>query len=151
MFKDIFWALKLISVYFSSTVQSVLLLYSPAQHVNNSSPAVQYVWFGWHWGQERSLMLKLCLHDFAGQSLHYSIISRGKEQSLCYFVGQRTKAPGSRGAKSALLHNFAGQSPHCSLILRGKDIVLRAKKQQQMRFTYFSQFFLVNYCNIKNL
>ena len=37
-------------------------------------------------------ILKLCLHDFAEQSLHCSIISRGKEQSLCDFAGQRTKA-----------------------------------------------------------
>ena len=36
--------------------------------------------------------LKLCLHDFAEQSLHCSIILRGKEQSLRDFAGQRTKA-----------------------------------------------------------
>ena len=36
--------------------------------------------------------LKLCLLDFAEQSLHCSIISQGKEQSLRNFAGQRTKA-----------------------------------------------------------
>ena len=42
-----------------SPVQLVLLLYSsPALNVNKVSPAVQYVWFGWHWGQGRSLMRK---------------------------------------------------------------------------------------------
>ena len=37
--------------------------------------------------------LKLCLHDFAGQSLHCSIIPRGKGQSLCDIAGQGTKGP----------------------------------------------------------
>ena len=36
--------------------------------------------------------LKLCLHDFLEQSLHCSIILRGKEQSLYDFAGQRTMA-----------------------------------------------------------
>ena len=36
--------------------------------------------------------LKLCLHNFAEQSLHCSIILQGKEQSLQEFTGQRTKA-----------------------------------------------------------
>ena len=81
--------------------------------------------------------LKLCLRDFAEQSLHCSIILRGKERSLRDFAGQRTKALWFCGAKSALLHNFAGQSLHCSIILRGKDMDFRAKIQQQMRFSYF--------------
>ena len=81
--------------------------------------------------------LKLCLRDFAEQSLHFSIILRGKERSLRDFAGQRTKALWIRGAKSALLHNFAGQGLHCSIILRGKDMDFRTKIQQQMRFSYF--------------
>ena len=81
--------------------------------------------------------LKLCLRDFAEQSLHCSIISRGKEQSLRNFAGQRKKALWFRGAKSALLHNFAGQSLHCSISLRGKDMDFRPKIQQLMRFSYF--------------
>jgi hypothetical protein len=32
-------------------------MHSPAHNVNKRSPAVQYVWFGWHWGIEKSLML----------------------------------------------------------------------------------------------
>ena len=47
--------------------------------------------------------LNLCLRDFAEQSLHCSIISRGKERSLHDFAGQRTKALWFCGAKSALL------------------------------------------------
>ena len=35
--------------------QAWALAHSPAHHVNKLSPAVQYVWFGWHWGLERSL------------------------------------------------------------------------------------------------
>ena len=81
--------------------------------------------------------LKLCLCDFAEQSLHCSIILRGKERSLRDFAGQRTKALWFRGAKSALLHNFAGQSLHCSITLRGKDMDFRPKIEQLMRFSYF--------------
>ena len=81
--------------------------------------------------------LKLCLRDFAEQSLHCSIILRSKEQSLRDFAGQGTKALWFRGVKSALLHNFAGQSLHCSMILRGKDMDFRAKIQQEMRFSCF--------------
>ena len=81
--------------------------------------------------------LKLCLRFFAEQSLHCSIILRGKERSLRDFAGQRTKALWFRGAKSALLHNFARKSLHCFIILRGKDMDFRAKIQQQMRFSYF--------------
>ena len=72
--------------------------------------------------------LKLCLRNFAEKSLHCSIILRGKEQSLCDFAGQRTKALWFCGAKSALLHNFARQSLHGSIILRGKDMNFGAKK-----------------------
>ena len=64
--------------------------------------------------------LKLCLCDFAGQSLHCSMILRGKVWRLYDFAGQSMKAPWFCGAKSALLYNFAGQSLHCSMILRGK-------------------------------
>ena len=81
--------------------------------------------------------LKLCLRDFAEQSLHCSIILRGKERSLHDFAGQRTKALWFRGAKSALLHYFAGQSLHYSIILRGKDMDFRAKIPQKIRFSYF--------------
>ena len=35
--------------------------------------------------------LKLCLHDFAEQCLHCSIILRGEERCLHDFAGQRTK------------------------------------------------------------
>ena len=34
---------------------SVSVAHSPAHHVNKHSPAVQYVWSGWHWGLEKSL------------------------------------------------------------------------------------------------
>ena len=81
--------------------------------------------------------LKICLHDFAQQSLHCSIILQGKEQSLRDFAGQRTKALWFRGAKSALLHNFAGQSLHCYIILRCKDIDFRVKIRQVIRFFLF--------------
>ena len=83
--------------------------------------------------------LKLCPRDFAEQSLHCSIISRGKERSLRDFAGQKTKALWFCEAKSALLHNFAGQILHCSIILRGKDMEFGAKIQEQMRFSYFLQ------------
>ena len=36
--------------------------------------------------------LKLCLHDFAEQCLHCSIILRGNKRSLFDFAGQKTKA-----------------------------------------------------------
>ena len=86
--------------------------------------------------------LKLCLRDFAEQSLHCSIILRGKERSLRNFAGQRMKALWFRGAKSALLHNFAGQSLHCSIILGGKNMYFRAKIQQKMRFyNFFKKYF----------
>ena len=85
--------------------------------------------------------LKLCLRNFAEQSLHCSIILRGKEQSLRDFAGQRTKALWFCGAKSALLHNFAGQSMHCSIILRGKDMDIRAKIQPKMIFSHFLKIY----------
>ena len=37
--------------------QAWALAHSPAHHVNKLFPAVQYVWFGWHWGLEKSPML----------------------------------------------------------------------------------------------
>ena len=33
------------------------LAHSPAHNVNKHSPDVQYVWFGWHWGRGRFLMI----------------------------------------------------------------------------------------------
>ena len=83
------------------------------------------------------LALETMFGHFAEQSLHCSIISRGKKKSHRNFAGQGTKALWFCGEKSALLHNFAGQSLHCSIILRGKDMDFRAKIQQQMRFSYF--------------
>ena len=38
--------------------QAWTLAHSPAHHVNKFSPAIQYVWFGWHWGLEKSLMAR---------------------------------------------------------------------------------------------
>ena len=35
---------------------SLLFLTVPVHHVNKLSPAINYVWFGWHWGLEKSLM-----------------------------------------------------------------------------------------------
>ena len=32
---------------------SVVVIHSPAHHVNKPSPAVHYVWFGWYWGLGR--------------------------------------------------------------------------------------------------
>ena len=87
--------------------------------------------------------LKLCLRDFAEQSLHCSIISWGKEQSLRDAAGQRTKTLWFCGAKSALLHNIAGQGLHCSIVLRGKDMEFRAKIQQQMRFSCFVNIYFI--------
>ena len=63
--------------------------------------------------------LKLCLHDFAWQSLHCSIIPREKNK-VSVICGTKSKrsmilqgkvciAPWFCGAKFALLHNFAGQ------------------------------------------
>ena len=70
--------------------------------------------------------LKLCLRDFAEQSLDCSIILRGKERSLRDFAGKERR-----------LCEFAGQSLHCSMILQGKDMDFRAKIQQQIRFSHF--------------
>ena len=84
---------------------------------------------------------KVCIApSFCRAKNGVSVISRGKEQMLGDLLGRS-------------LHCFIiwGPIPHCSLILRGKDIVLSAKIQQKIRFTYFSQNILVNYCYFKGL
>ena len=40
----------------SCSVGVVFIHSSPAHNVNKASPAVQCVWFGWHWGRWRFLM-----------------------------------------------------------------------------------------------
>ena len=86
------------------------------------------------------LPLKLCLFDFAGQSLHCFIILRSKERRLCDFAKkiticdfaeQRTKALWFCRAKSALLYNFAELCLHCLLFLQDKEMHSRAKIQQK--------------------
>ena len=47
------WAHKRSLLASCSVSVVVIHLYSPAQHVNKSSPAVQHVWFGWYWGLGR--------------------------------------------------------------------------------------------------
>ena len=105
--------------------------------------SLKYLWFTKNIRKERRRKnlryrlllfwpLKLCLLDFAEQSLHCSIILRGKEWRLCNFAGQSTIAPWFCGTKSALLHNFAGQVLHCSKILQGKYISSSLKIQQNL-------------------
>ena len=38
-------------------------MHSPAHIVNKASPAVQCVWFGWHWGRGRSLTIAAPCHS----------------------------------------------------------------------------------------
>ena len=79
--------------------------------------------------------LKLCLSDFEGQSLPFSIISlakyegsmilRGKVWWLCDFAGQSMKATWFCGVKSTLRYNIAGQKLIFECILASKSLLFQ--------------------------
>ena len=56
--------------------------------------------------------LKICLHDFAGQSLHCSITRGAKNEVSVILQGKEQK-----------VWDFAGQSLHFSMISRGKGCI----------------------------
>ena len=70
--------------------QAWALAHSPAHNVNKHSPAVQYVWFGWHWGLGRSLMLHLLLSSFSSLSSSHFLPPpplSGNTSLLCSLFG----------------------------------------------------------------
>ena len=78
-----FFVSRMRDFFLRSYWQGYALAHSPVHHINKPSPALQYVWFGWHWGLGRFpyRRLQIMRHTIDTESIEW----RGSKKKLNFF------------------------------------------------------------------